>query len=287
MGKQHTSILPLSGEIDELVLAQPLSHDAETTLEHVLNIMPKLVYWLIKSGVGYTEFAAALRPIFYNEAIKELECIQQKKTDSSISLLSGLNRRDVREFRELKTEHELLNHSAVVMPISVPARVVGIWINSQLPSKIPIIGDADSFESLVKQISSEKHPRSILLELKRIGVVVEEDEYVFLQAGSFTPTPKMDESKQLFTENISDHLAAGLHNLVKSDNAFLEQAIFADELTQKSIDELKKLSIVLWEDMVNKVVTAAIEQCKQDENSPEANQRFRLGIFQYNDQYKD
>ena len=81
MVQQHTSILPLSGEIDELALAQPLSHNAETTLEHVLNIMPKLIYWLIKSGVGYTEFSAALRPVFYNESIKELERIQQKKTD--------------------------------------------------------------------------------------------------------------------------------------------------------------------------------------------------------------
>lgn len=285
MAKQHTSILPLSGEIDELALAQPLSHNAETTLEHVLNIMPKLVYWLIKSGVGYTEFSAALRPVFYNEAIKELKFIQQKKTDSSISLLSGLNRRDVREFRELKEEHKL--HSTIVMPISVPARVIGMWINNKLPSRIPIAGETDSFEYLVKQISSEKHPRSILLELKRIGVVMEEGEFVTLHIGSFTPTPQMDESKQIFTENISDHLAAGLDNLVKNNNAFLEQAIFADELTLESIDELKKLSITLWENMVAQVLSAAVELCKKDENSPDANQRFRLGIFQYNNQYKD
>lgn len=287
MNRQQEPKLSKGEDVDGMVSTRPLSHDAETTLEHVLNIMPKLVYWLIKSGVGYTEFAAALRPVFYNEAIKELECIKQKKTDSSISLLSGLNRRDVREFRELKTEHELLTHNAVVMPISVPARVIGVWINNRLPNKIPIAGGSGSFENLVKQISSEKHPRSILLELKRIGVIIEEDEYVILQTGSFTPTPKMDESKQLFTENISDHLAAGLHNLVKNDNAFLEQAIFADELTENSIEELKKLSSVLWEDMVNKIVSVAIEQCKKDENSPNANQRFRLGVFQYNDKYKD
>ncbi len=55
-----------------------LSHDTETTLEHVVNIMPQLVHWLIKSGVGYSEFTTALKALFYNEAIKELENIKQK-----------------------------------------------------------------------------------------------------------------------------------------------------------------------------------------------------------------
>jgi hypothetical protein len=71
-----------------------LSHESETTLEHVISIMPQLIHWLIKAGVGYSEFTTALKPIFYNEAIKELDHIDHKKTD--LKLLSGLNRRDVR-----------------------------------------------------------------------------------------------------------------------------------------------------------------------------------------------
>jgi hypothetical protein len=78
---------------------------------------------------------------------------------------------------------------------------------------------------LVKQISTEKHPRSILLELKRIGLVVEDEDHVILQTNSFTPSPEMDEIKQLFTANIISHLAAGIHNVIEKDNKFLEQAL--------------------------------------------------------------
>lgn len=263
--------------LDEAIL----SHDTETTLEHVVSIMPQLIHWLIKSGIGYNEFTTALKALFYNEALKELDAIKQKKTDSAISLLAGLNRRDVRSFCQTYGEYMLVDQFDLQLPISVPARVVGMWINQKLPQQIPFQGEENSFESLVKQISSEKHPKSILLELKRLGIIVEEEDQVILQNSSFTPNPQADESKQLFTQNISDHLSAGISNLTNNTN-FLEQAIFADELSQESIEKLNQLSVDLWNLMSKAIVSAAIDYCKNDEGDADANKRFRLGVYQYN-----
>ncbi|MDC4538474.1 DUF6502 family protein [Acinetobacter baumannii] len=273
MGKE-TSTLVTSEEM-------MLPHDAETTLEHVISIMPTLVHWLIKAGVGYNEFSTALKVVFYNEAIKELDTIKQKKTDSAVSLLSGLGRRDVRSFCQVYGEYRLIDQFSQQLPISVPARVVGLWIGQKLPLQLPFQGKELSFESLVKQVSSEKHPKSILLELKRLGVVKEEGEQIILQNSSFTPDPEVDESKQLFVQNISDHLAAGICNLTQKTN-FLEQAVFADELSPESIEKLTKLSTDMWNLMSKAIISSAIEYCKNDEGSAEANKHFRLGIFQYN-----
>lgn len=273
MGKD-TLALNASGE-------KLLSHDTETTLEHVVNIMPQLIGWLIKSGIGYNEFTSALKVLFYNEALKELDAIKQKKTDSAISLLAGLNRRDVRSFCQTYGEYSLIDQFNLQLPISVPARVVGMWINQKLPQQIPFQGEENSFESLVKQISSEKHPKSILLELKRLGIVIEKEDQIILQNSSFTPNPQADESKQLFTQNISDHMSAGISNLTNSTN-FLEQAIFADELSQESIEKLNQLSVDLWNLMSKAIVSAAIDYCKNDEGDADANKRFRLGVYQYN-----
>jgi hypothetical protein len=63
-------------------------------------MMQHIARWLIHSGVGYTDFVAALKPIFYDQALAELERIQQNKTDSAVSLLSGLHRKDVSAFRQ-------------------------------------------------------------------------------------------------------------------------------------------------------------------------------------------
>ncbi|ONG40595.1 hypothetical protein BKE30_07200 [Alkanindiges hydrocarboniclasticus] len=270
---------------DSLLLAHGLSHEAETTLEHALMIMQELARWLIKSGIGYTEFSAVLKPIFYNEAIREIERLNQKKTDSSISLLSGLNRRDISTLRHNNNDvHQLIHHFAEpASVISVPARVVGIWVNDGLPQSIPVSGHEVSFENLVRKVSTEKHPRSILLELKRIGIVKEENDRVILQANSFTPSPENDELKQMFVANITDHLAAGIHNIVEKENKFLEQAIFADELTLKSIQHLKETSMKLWNEMSRQILAEAIDCCKQDEGRQDATLNFRLGIFQYDD----
>lgn len=274
----------MSKDTSTLVVSEDtmLSHDTETTLEHVVSIMPQLIHWLIKSGIGYNEFSTALKALFYNEAIKELDAIKQKKTDSAISLLSGLNRRDVRSFCQSYGEYQLVNQFDLQLPISVPARVIGMWINQKLPQQIPFQGDQYSFENLVKQVSSEKHPKSILLELKRLGIVIEEEDNIVLQNSSFTPDPQADESKQLFTQNISDHLSAGISNLTKNSN-FLEQAIFADELSQESVEKLNQLSVDLWNLMSKAIISAAIDYCKLDENDPEANKRFRLGVYQYDE----
>lgn len=274
----------MSKDTSALVVSEDtmLSHDTETTLEHVVTIMPQLIHWLVKSGIGYNEFTVALKALFYNEAIKELDAIKQKKTDSAISLLSGLNRRDVRSFCQTYGEYSLIDQFNLQLPISVPARVVGMWINQKLPQQIPFQGEENSFESLVKQISSEKHPKSILLELKRLGIVAEEKNNIVLQNSSFTPDPQADESKQLLTQNISDHLAAGISNLTKNTN-FLEQAIFADELSQGSVDKLNQLSTDLWNLMSKALVSAAIDYCKNDEGDTDANKRFRLGVYQYDE----
>jgi len=271
----NTSILAKSHEMY-------LNHASETTLEHVINIMPQLVNWLISAGVGYSEFSTALKSVFYNEAIKELELINQKKTDSSISLLSGLNRRDVRNFCNMYGEYALVNQYNMRLPISVPARVIGLWINQRLPLKIPFYGDMPSFEGLVKQISSEKHPKSILLELKRLGIVLQEEDLVILKNSSYSPDSGVDETSQLFTHNISDHLSAGINNLKYNKN-FLEQAVFADELSHESVIKLNKLSKDLWEIMSKSILSAAHDYTKHDEGLDNSNKRFRIGIYQYDE----
>lgn len=271
----------LDFKVKELELKSP-SNDATSTLESVMEIMQELTSWLVKSGVGYTEFSTALKPLFYNEAIRESDYIKQKKTDSSLSLLSGLHRRDVSAYRQENNGHYLIDTLEAYTPMSIAARVVSTWIKSNLAHKLPITG-IDSFEALVKTISTEKHPRSVLSELKRLGMVIEEGEHISLQSTCFKPRPDLIQSKKIFSANIADHLSAGIHNLIQKDDAFLEQAIFAESLSQKSIDQLKVLSEQLWGEMSEKILSSAIKCSQKDFGKESANQRFRVGIFCYDE----
>lgn len=270
----------LSADNTQGIIAQ----QAETTLESIFPMMQHIARWLIHSGVGYTDFVAALKPIFYQQALAELDRIQQHKTDSAVSLLSGLHRKDVSAFRQQATQN---SSEAPNFAISVPARVIARWIALDLPHQIPVSGETDSFEALVKHISTEKHPRSILFELQRLGVVEQQDQQVILQQNSFTPDNQMQESKALFSANLTDHLAAGIDNFI-SEKPFthLEQAVHAEKLTAQSVEALRQLSLDLWQDMAKQLLNAAIHHCEHDQNQADAIYQFRFGVYQYDRQIK-
>ena len=257
-----------------------IPQDAETTLESIVPMMQHIAHWLIHSGIGYTDFVAALKPVFYEQALAELDQIKQNKTDSAVSLLSGLHRKDVSAFRQQATQ--LTETAKVTYAISVPARVIARWIALELPHQIPVSGEENSFEALVRHISTEKHPRSILFELQRLGVVQQVGQNVVLQQNSFTPDNQMQESKALFSANLSDHLAAGIDNFISNKSfTHLEQAVLAEKLTMSSIEALRQLSLELWQDMAKQLLNAAIYYCEQDQEKQDADYQFRFGVYQY------
>ena len=259
----------------------PIVSDTESTLKSVINITQILSTWLIKSGIGYSDYITSQKAIFYNAAILELERLNRKKTDSSISLLSGLNRRDVVQFRlEQGNEHKFIETPEINPLASVPARVIALWIEKDIDMTIPYCDSDVSFEALVSEISTEKHPKSILLELNRLGLVYFDKKFVYLLVKSFTPSLVPKVNQEILSHNISKHLSAGLHNLMYADNQYLEQAISLNNITDESVKILNKLSLELWDELSKKMLTQAMQCSNQDKLNPNATQHFTLGIYQ-------
>ena len=74
---------------------------AQIVLAGVLRLLAPLVRLLVQHGVPYTTFAAALKPVFVDAARKELTAAGKPQTDSAVTLLSGVHRRDIREIVHL------------------------------------------------------------------------------------------------------------------------------------------------------------------------------------------
>lgn len=260
----------------------PLS-DAEFNLQQVLQLMNGLSQWLIRSGVGYSEFCAALKPVFYQQALIELDRIEQKKTISAISLLSGLHRKDVTAFKEALEQGKSLSAAPVAEPLSVPARVVGVWLAEQWPQQLIYSADEQgySFENLVRKISTERHPRSIFNELARLGIVEEQDDHIVLLRTSFIPDIEHQDSRKILSQNLQSHIQAGLYNLFSGmHDSRLEEAIRVDELSPESVQFLKTISIEKWEQLSQEIMQLAVDRCQQDSGKEEAKHAFCLGVYQ-------
>lgn len=259
------------------------SDSPEAVLAEVLAILEPLVTWLVRSGVGYAAFAAALKPVFLAQAEKELERLGRKRTDSALSLLSGLHRKDVRSLGEpaLKVTADNAAQGARWGKPSAANQVATRWISLGWPDSLPFSGPEPSFETLARLVSRDFHHRAVLDDLVRLGVAREQGGTVHLIRDAFTPSPGLAEARQLFAGSAVDHLAAGVQNLSgEPGRRFLEQSVFADGLSESSIQALQQLANQIWADALQRVVDEAVPLCERDQGVAPAH-RFRLGVFSY------
>lgn len=249
-----------------------------------LAVAQPLVTWLVRSGVGYTEFVAALKPVFLAQAEAEATRLRQKPTDSALSLLSSLHRKDVRSLRAsaAATDRDVRATGSSWGRPSAASQVATRWLALGWPDALPFSGPEPSFEALARRVSKDFHHRAVLKDLVRLGVVREaEAGRVRLLRDAFLPDARLQEARQLLAGAVADHLAAGVHNLTGGGpGRFLEQSVFADGLSADSVHQLHQLANRLWAEVLERVVAAAVPLCEQDEGLPDT-QRYRLGLFSF------
>jgi hypothetical protein len=255
---------------------------AEVVLRQSLSLMTPVVRWLLRSGVQYGAFATALKQVFVEVANDELQRSDKKTTDSALSVLSGVHRKDVRAISGASGEPALKS-------ISLASQVFTLWLTaaryrdaSGKPRALPRLGEKRSFEALAREVSTDVHPRTVLDELERLGLVRVQGETVELNADSFVPATDHGELAALLAANTADHLAAAVHNLTTTQPRFLEQSVFADGLSERSVQELHDIARALWADAFQRMVDEATARCKADDERPDRH-RMRFGVYYYDE----
>jgi hypothetical protein len=254
-------------------------------LAAVLHLLRPAARLLLRHGVAYPAFAAALKQVFLEAAREELRAAGKKETDSAVSLLSGVHRRDVRTLGRLAVPERAQDE-----PLNLASQVAGRWLSDPAyldgegqPRTIPRYGPAPSFDALASGISSDIRARSVLSELERLGIAEVSEEGVRLREAGFVPREGFDEGMALLRDNLHDHLAAATMN-VGGEHNYLEQAVFVDELTAESVQQLHATAAKAWRQTFRTVMREAQARFDHDQASAPPGQRIhraRLGIYFY------
>ena len=256
---------------------------AEDTLEAVTHIMAPMIRLLLSCGVDYVRFAAVLKQTFIEQAQSELEEAHCKDTDSALSLLSGVHRKDVRYWRENGMGDR------IARKVSLSSQVFSHWIQNPLyrdrfknPKPLLRIGDEISFETLVRQITQDVHPYTVLSELVRLGLVTirkkQGQDWVIPSPRGFVPPAGSTELMELFSGNLGDHVSAAVSN-IKGHGPRLEQSVFVSGLTPESAAKLAQLSQKLWSQVRSEMIRESSLLYEQDRNDPQASCRIRFGSY--------
>lgn len=255
-------------------------------LDRVLRVMRPLVRLLLRHGVTYPAFAAALKRVFLDAARAELESRGMARTDSALTLLSGVHRRDVRQLTRGAAAPESSTAAAPAAAFGLATEVVARWLSDPAfeGRALPRGGD-DGFDALVAGVSRDVRPRAVLDELLRLGAVREDEAGVHLDQAGFIPRQGLDEMSALFAANLHDHAAAAVANLAGEAN-FLEQAVFVDEITPESATELQRAAVAAWRVAFKSVMARARQRFEHDaRHAPAAarTHRARFGVYYFSD----
>ena len=219
-----------------------LNDRSNIVLNSILHLLRPAVRLMLRHGVAYPAFAAALKQVFLRAAQDELQARGMAQTDSAVSLLSGVHRRDVRNITRAQEPAPATQAFA-----GLASQVVTRWLSqdlylddNQAPISIARAGPTPSFDALVQAVTQDVRPRSVLDELIRLGLAAEEDGHVTLLAQGFVPQAGLPELATLLQDNLFDHIAAACENLDKKAGVevstdsdatdFLEQSVFVDEI---------------------------------------------------------
>lgn len=246
-----------------------------------------VVRLLIARSVGFPLAASALRSLYVEVAEQEFPVPGKRQTDSRITLLTGVHRKDVKRLRGERHRDPRIPAMA-----SLGTKIVAAWTTGAdfldadgNPAPLPRASRdvrQPSFESLVRSINKDIRPRAILDEWQHLGMVhVDEEDRVTLDVQAFIPRRGSQEMTYFFSRNLHDHIAAAVHNMLGQTPPFLERSVGYNNLSTAAVAELRELAERRGMELLQELNARASGLQRRDSGMPGASHRVNVGVYLY------
>lgn len=204
-------------------------------IESLDALFAPLARFLVARGVRFPDFAERMKA-HYVEAACEMG--EGRATDSRLSVMTGLHRRDVTRLKGFEPRETRPNHLA---------RLVALWQTEAVyqaegrPRLLPRSGAEPSFEALARTVLRDVHPRTMLDTLVATGTVALEDDgqTARLLKSSYQPLAGSEDQIAYLTRNMGDHMAAATENVLGRAPPHFERAVHYTGLTAAQVDAIE------------------------------------------------
>ena len=250
------------------------------------QLLRPLVRLLVEQGVPFGEFAELIKGVYVDVALRDFPLADKDPTDSRVTLLTGVHRKDVKRLRE-----QPRSSNDPPRAVALGALLVARWTGAAAflddegrPRPLPrhAVRRGPSFESLVASVNKDIRSRAVLDEWLRLGIVhLDRDDRVCLNAEAFVPARGLEEKLFYLGRNVHDHLAAAVHNVAGRRPAFLERSVYYPNLTAASVSELAKLAARVGMEALQAVNRRGLELTRGDAGKDGATRRMNFGLYFY------
>lgn len=266
-------------------MTDPSISDALTrTLRTVLRPVVRL---MLSKGVTLPLAVELMKRVFVQVALEE-SATDKPVTDSRVSLLTGVHRKDVKRLRNLPNAHADLPRT-----VSLGAQLVSLWTRRAPwvdehgePRPLPRLASAGgdlSFDALVAAVSKDIRARPVLDEWLRLGVarLTDQDEVV-LNAAAFVPQEGFEEKLSYLALHVGDHAMAAVENTLGRSDPWFERSVHYRGLSGADVEALRARASELG----MKALQTLNGEVKDEVSVADAdavNRRFTFGVYFYAD----
>lgn len=263
----------------------------QALLKPLARLLRPLVRLLIRSGVTFPVMADLLRGLYVDVAVRDLLPDPKAQTDSRISLLTGVHRKEI---RRLRTEPPAADGIPAV--VTLGSQIIARWLGAPpyadaegrplpLPRTARSTGEA-SFEGLVESVTKDVRARSVLDDwIGQEIVSLDPDGRVQLNRSAFIPRPGGEEQLFYFARNLHDHIAAAAANVATAGPApYFDRSMHYDRLRPDTVARLEATARDAAQQLLTDVNRIALAMAEADDKTAGTGgpvRRINLGVYVY------
>lgn len=212
----------------------------------ILKLLRPLLRILLRNSVTFGTFSDLAKSVYVDLASEEFGIKGRKQTISRVSILTGLNRKEVRRVKALPLPYD----EGAGERYNRAARVISGWVRDPRfhdsegnPLDLPLEGDDASFSQVVKIFSGDVPVRAILDELTRAKCVERlHDDKICLKTRGYLPKAESGEKLEILGTDVRDLISTIDHNLSPEGDLFFQRKVAYDNLPQEILYHLREMS---------------------------------------------
>lgn len=252
------------------------------------HFMLPIARFLLRNGIGYKEFAEISKLAFVQVASDDYGLRGRQTNMSRISVMTGLNRKEIRKLRDRLEAEDWEPDST----LSKPATVLATWFTSPTyvgrkgsPKWLPFEfrSDRATFAGLVREVGGDVPPGAMLKELTRAGCVKEVRPGIWKAIKrQYSPSGVDLFQVQRFGECLHDLASTIVSNMEQKDpnSRLFEFRAWSDKVDPKEVSALKEVVTGQGKDYLESIDNW-LEGRTVKKDSPGQRDRLRCGVGVY------
>ena len=212
----------------------------------IIRILKPLIRVLIRNGIAYGTFADIARKVYVDSGFDEARRQGQKITVSNVSILTGINRKEVKRLKEalsFNTDNSLRKFNRIV-------RVIAGWQHDEEfmdrdsePKDLLLEGTKSSFSNLVKRYSGDMPVVAMLNALIDSGNIrVIDNGRIQLINPNYLPDSDSDKKLNILGIDTAELIRTIDHNISvsKPEDAWFQRKASNTQVKIAALPKIKK-----------------------------------------------